>query len=73
MKIKEQRTAVRKSFLISYKELCDKFPELPKDADVYGCTWQNGKYGGWGTSNGAGIELVLDFDEMKDGSTNRRI
>jgi len=72
MKIKEQRTEVRRSFLISYEELCDKFPQLPKDADVYGCNWTNGRFGGWGTGNCAGIELTLDFDEMKDGSMKRK-
>ncbi len=72
MQVKEQRTAVRRSFLISYAELCDKFPDLPVDADVYGCTWVNGKYGGWGTRHNAGIEIILDFDEMKDGSMKRK-
>ena len=72
MKFKDERTAVRREFTITYEELCDKFPDLPKDASVYGCNWENGKYGGWSTGNEAGIKLTLEFDQMKDGSTKHK-
>ena len=63
MQIKDERWKLRREFTISYKELTDKFPELPKTARLYGCHWDQGKYGGWGTDNEAGIILTLDFEE----------
>ena len=62
VKVKEVRDKVRKEVTISYKELANKFPELPKQGRIYGChAWNH--LGGWTIHDDTSIVITVDFEE----------
>jgi hypothetical protein len=62
VEVKEEREKVRREVTIPYKELANKFPQLPKNARVYGWHAWN-KRGGWDTDEYMDIVITLDFEE----------